>query len=267
MLSVSAISALKDNYIWALWRDDCPEAVVIDPGEAAPVVQWLESRGLGLGAIVVTHHHWDHTHGIADLRARWPVDVHGPAHESQAIEALANPLQDSDELALECVNASFRVLDIPGHTLGHIALHGEGLVFSGDTLFSAGCGRLFEGTALQMHTSLQRLAQLPEDTKVYCGHEYTEANLHFSLAVEPDNTDSRNQLAEVLQLRQSGQPSLPSSICQELKINPFLRSSKPTVVAAAEAYAGQALEDEVAVFAALRQWKDNFSPPPAAVRP
>lgn len=226
---------------------------------------WLESRGLRLGAIVVTHHHWDHTHGIGGLRARWPVAVHGPAHERQPIEALSNPLKDGDSLQLECIEAGFQVIDIPGHTLGHIALHGEGCVFSGDTLFSAGCGRLFEGSAQQMHTSLQRLAALPGDTQVYCGHEYTEANLAFSLAVEPDNPDARQQLERVRTLRQSGLPSLPSSIGMEHRINPFMRCEVPGVRQAASNTEGKPLGDATSVFAALRRWKDHFNPAGAAL--
>jgi hydroxyacylglutathione hydrolase len=260
MLSVSAIAALNDNYIWALRRDDRPEAVVVDPGQAEPVMRWLAAQGLTLGAILVTHHHWDHTNGIRALRQRWPVDVFGPAHESQPIEALSHPLSDGTQVHVASLDASFDVISIPGHTLGHIALLTDDLLFCGDTLFSAGCGRLFEGTAAQMHGSLQRLAGLQPDTQVFCGHEYTEANLAFSLTVEPDNEDTHKHLSMTRQARQAGKPSLPSTIGLERRINPFLRCAEPAVARAASAHCGRELADEVEVFATLRDWKDHFKP-------
>lgn len=262
MLSVSAIAALNDNYIWALRRDDRPEAVVVDPGQAEPVMRWLAAQGLTLGAILVTHHHWDHTNGIRALRQRWPVDVYGPANESQPIEALSHPLSDGTQAHVSSLDARFDAMSIPGHTLGHIALSTGNLLFCGDTLFSAGCGRLFEGTAAQMHDSLQRLAGLAPDTRVYCGHEYTEANLAFALSVEPDNDDVQKHLSQTRQARQSGKPSLPSTIELERKINPFLRCAEPGVAHAAAAHCGRELADEVEVFAALREWKDHFIPAP-----
>lgn len=264
MLSVSAIAALKDNYIWALRRNDRHQAVVVDPGETEPVMRWLAAHGLELGGILVTHHHWDHTNGIDGLRERWPVDVYGPAHEQHPITALSHPLNDGEEFQVDCLDARFTVMDIPGHTLGHIALHGlldgKGAVFCGDTLFSAGCGRLFEGTAAQMHASLNRLAALPSNTQIYCGHEYTEPNLAFALAVEPNNQAARAHLEQVREVRRAEQPSLPSSIERERQINPFLRCAAPAVKNAASRHAGRALDNEVEVFAALRAWKDNFQP-------
>jgi hydroxyacylglutathione hydrolase len=233
---------------------------VVDPGEAEPVLRWLATQGLTLGAILVTHHHWDHTHGIGGLRRQWPVPVHGPAWESQPIEALSHPLRDGQRSHVDCLDADFEVISIPGHTLGHIALYGEGCLFCGDTLFSAGCGRLFEGSAEQMHGSLERLAQLPADTRVYCGHEYTEANLAFALAVEPDNADAREHLERVRELRRGGQPSLPSTLGLERKINPFLRSAVPAVAQSAGRHSGRALGSPVEVLAALRAWKDRFKP-------
>jgi hydroxyacylglutathione hydrolase len=265
MFSVSAIPALKDNYIWALRRDDHHAAVVVDPGEAEPVFRWLDAQGLTLGAILVTHHHWDHTHGIHGLRQRWPVPVYGPARERQPITALSRPLHDGERMCVDCLQTEFDVISIPGHTLGHIALHGAGALFCGDTLFSAGCGRLFEGRPEMMHASLQRLAQLPDDTQVYCGHEYTEANLAFALTVEPDNRDAREHLATVRTLRAQDQPSLPSTVGRERRINPFLRCGVPAVAQAAQRHSGRAPQDEVEVFAALRAWKDHFNPASAAV--
>ncbi len=260
MFSVSAIPALKDNYIWALRRDDHHAAVVVDPGEAEPVLRWLDAQGLTLGAILVTHHHWDHTHGIHGLRQRWLVPVYGPAHESQPIAGLSQPVHDGERMHLDCLQADFEVIAIPGHTLGHIALHGGGALFCGDTLFSAGCGRLFEGSPDMMHASLQRLAQLPDDTRIYCGHEYTEANLAFALTLEPDNRDAREHMASVREMRAQGQPSLPSTLGRERRINPFLRCSVPAVAQAAQRQSGCDPQDEVEVFAALRAWKDRFNP-------
>lgn len=260
MLSVSAIPALKDNYIWALRRDDRPQAVVVDPGEAEPVLRWLAAQGLTLGAILVTHHHWDHTHGIGELRRHWPAPVHGPARESQPIEALSHPLNDGDRCRVDCLDSEFEVIAIPGHTLGHIALYGEDCLFCGDTLFSAGCGRLFEGTPEQMHGSLQRLAQLPAATRIYCGHEYTEANLAFALTVEPENAEARDHLEHTRELRARNLPSLPSTVGLERRVNPFLRSATPTVVQAACRQSGRTLSSPIDVFAALRAWKDRFNP-------
>lgn len=260
MLSVSAIPALKDNYIWALRRDDRPEAAVVDPGEAEPVLRWLKAQGLTLGAILVTHHHWDHTHGIGELRARWPVPVHGPARERQPIEALSHPHDDGARLELECLDAGFEAMTIPGHTIGATAYYGHGLLFSGDTLFQAGCGRLFEGSAAQMHASLQRLARLPDETQLCCGHEYSEANLLFTLTVEPDNVRARQRLQQVRELRSRGEPSVPSRLGLERDINPFLRCDLPAVRAAAERHCGEVLQTAVEVFAALRRWKDQFNP-------
>jgi hydroxyacylglutathione hydrolase len=239
--------------------------VVVDPGEAEPVLRWLAAHELTLGGILVTHHHWDHTHGIGGLRKRWPVDVYGPARESQPIEALSRPLHDGEHARVDCLDLDFEVINIPGHTLGHIALYGEGKLFCGDTLFSAGCGRLFEGTAEQMHDSLERLAQLPAETQVYCGHEYTEANLAFALTVEPDNTDSRTHLGRAREACRNNQPSLPTTLGIERRINPFLRSAVPSVARAASTHCGRALDTPVAVFAALRAWKDQFNPASASL--
>lgn len=234
----------------------------MDPGETEPVVRWLAAHGLALGAVVVTHHHWDHTNGIGGLRARWPVRVYGPAHESHPIEALSDPLEDGDEARIDCLDATFRAIHIPGHTLGHTAFHGEDLLFPGDTLFSAGCGRLFEGTPRQMHDSLTRLAALPDTTQIFCGHEYTEANLAFALTVEPDNREAEEQRDHARTLRSAGEPTLPSTIGREHAINPFLRCEEPTVARAASDHAGKTLGTPVEVFAALRAWKDNFKPVP-----
>ena len=238
--------------------DDGRQAVVVDPGDASPVQAALEAQGLELAAILVTHHHPDHVGGIEALRARLRGPVHGPARER--IPAPFEPRRDG-----ECVQAlglGFEVLDVPGHTAGHIAYFAKPpgaapLLFCGDTLFSAGCGRLFEGTAAQLQASLQRLAALPPETRVCCTHEYTLSNLRFAQAVEPDNRDVAAHLAHCEALRARGDITLPSSIALERRINPFLRCSEPAVVAAARRE-GAADDSPLAVFAALREWKNRF---------
>lgn len=253
MLNVFAIPAFKDNYIWALTRGKA--AVVVDPGDAAPVKAALAARGLSLAGILVTHHHWDHTNGIADLLAEAEVPVWGPAQEP--VPTVSVPLREGDEFEVGPLQARFTVLEIPGHTLGHIALVGEGLLFCGDTLFAGGCGRIFEGTPPQMYASLQRLAALPPETQVYCGHEYTEANLRFALNVEPGNFELRRRLEGVERARAAGDITLPSTIAMERATNPFLRADRRSVIEGAEAHVGKRLSSPVDVFAAIRAWKDG----------
>lgn len=259
-ITVHALPAFTDNYVWALACAD--QAVVVDPGDAAPVLAFLEQQHLRLQAIVITHHHADHIGGIAALRERWPVPVYGPRAERQRIAALTELLDEGDTLDL--FGERYAVMAVPGHTLGHIAYYaaaaedGAGRLFCGDTLFSSGCGRLFEGTPAQMHASLQRFAALPASTRVYCTHEYTLANLAFAQAVEPDNAEVQARLAEVRQLRATDRPSLPSTIAAELRFNPFLRTGVAAVRAAARGFAGAAPGDAAEVFATLRRWKDGF---------
>ena len=253
MVNVLHVRALEDNYVWLI-RVDAARAAVVDPGEAAPVLAALAHLRLTPAAILCTHHHGDHTGGVAELAARYSVPVYGPARER--IPALTHPLKEGDRVALP--GLTLDVLDIPGHTAGHIAYHGGGLLFCGDTLFSAGCGRLFEGAAEQLHAALMRLAALPEATAVYCGHEYTLANLRFAAAVEPDNAQVRDYLEKAAALRARNLPTLPSSIGLERRVNPFLRAGVPAVRRAAEDHTGGRLNSEAAVFAALRRWKDEF---------
>lgn len=254
MITVHPLPAFTDNYIWALRRGD--EVIVVDPGDGAVVQTFLDAGALRLAAIVITHHHPDHTGGIALLRGHWDVPVYGPRAEHDRIRDLTELLDDGDHV--ELFGERYEVIAVPGHTLGHIALYGAGRLFCGDTLFSAGCGRLFEGTPAQMHRSLQKLAALPPDTAVYCTHEYTQANLAFANAVEPDNDDLQARINEVRHLRDSAQPSLPSTIDLERRHNPFLRCEEPAVRAAAQRHAGRELADATAVFAELRSWKDGF---------
>ena len=257
-MNLIALPAFTDNYIWML--HDGVDAVVVDPGDAAPVLEALASRRLSLAGILVTHHHGDHVGGLAALRPLLKGPIFGPAHEN--IPKPYTPLNDGD--TAELLGLRFEVIDVPGHTSGHIAYFHHPvdatrrpLLFCGDTLFSGGCGRLFEGTAAQMHASLSRLAALPGDTQVCCAHEYTLSNLKFARAVEPANADLADYERHCIAQREAGVPTLPSSIAQERAINPFLRCAEPAVVQAARGR-GAASEDGTAVFAALRQWKNDY---------
>jgi hydroxyacylglutathione hydrolase len=256
-MKLTPLPAFQDNYLWLL--QDGQRAVVVDPGDAQPVADFLQAHGLQLQAILVTHHHPDHIGGVAQLRDATGAQVYGPARE-KIPEPLVR-LAGGDEI--EVLGARFRVLDVPGHTAGHIAYYCDGidgspLLFCGDTLFSGGCGRLFEGTPAQMHRSLSLLAALPGDTRVCCTHEYTLSNLKFARAVEPDNAELSDYSRRCEERRAQGQPTLPSTIARERGINPFLRVREPAVAQAAHAHDGADPNDEVAVFAALREWKNGF---------
>ena len=259
-MNLTALPAFSDNYIWLLHDDR--QAIVIDPGDAAPVAAALDTLGLTLMAILVTHHHPDHVGGVAALRPRLLASagrVWGPAGEKIPLPCM--PLNGGD--SVEVMGLHFQVIDVPGHTAGHIAYFlpaGEGrepILFCGDTLFSGGCGRLFEGTPTQMHQSLGRLAALPGDTRVCCAHEYTESNLRFAAAVEPHSTDLAAYTAHCRALRAQGRPTLPSTIAQERAINPFMRCDTAAVIAAAR-QRGAADDSGGAVLGALREWKNNF---------
>lgn len=256
MMQLTALPAFTDNYVWML--DDGREAIVVDPGDAGPVKAALAARELKLSGILITHHHPDHVGGLRELQPLLQGPVHGPAHERIPAEIVAHEQGD----AFELIGARFEVLDVPGHTAGHIAYlqrpaDEDPIVFCGDTLFSAGCGRLFEGTPQQMHASLSRLAALPDATRVCCAHEYTLSNLRFAHAVEPMNEDVIRHTAWCEAERAAGRPTLPSRIERERRINPFLRCGVPAVQAAAKAH-GAAGAEGPAVFAALREWKDHF---------
>lgn len=257
MLEVSPVRAFADNYIWLIRTPGDPAgAAVVDPGDARPVEDALDERRLELRAILVTHHHPDHVGGVRELVSRHAAPVLGPAREQ--IPCISRPLSDGDQVRLDALALEFSVLDIPGHTRGHIAFHGHGAVFCGDTLFSAGCGRLFEGTPAQMSASLDRLAALPAETQLYCGHEYTVANLRFAQAVEPGNAEVQSALEASRELRSRDEPTLPSTIGLERRINPFLRCREPAVKAAATARAGRPVSSTEEVFAVIRSWKDGF---------
>ena len=256
-LAVIAVPAFADNYLWLVQGVADPGcAAVVDPGDAAPVLAALAAHSCTLGAILVTHHHSDHTGGVAELVRRTGAPVWGPARERLPVPHTA--VRGGDRVVLERAGLAFEVLDVPGHTAGHIAYYGHGAVFCGDTLFSGGCGRLFEGTPEQMLASLDRLAALPGDTRVYCAHEYTLANLRFALEVDPDNEVLRAWRDEAAALRERGEPTLPSTIGRERAVNPFLRSRTDAVRRAAERHAGTPRISAVDVFAEVRRWKDSF---------
>lgn len=249
------IKAYQDNYIWLIINENKRQAMVVDPGEAAGVLAYLHAQQLSLAAILVTHHHMDHCHGITELQQHSAVPVYGPQHP--LIPATVT-VEAGSRLYWEDWGVDFEVIALPGHTLTHVAYYAakQRWLFCGDTLFSAGCGRLFEGTAQQMWSSLMRLAALPEDTRVYCAHEYTLANLRFAIQVEPANEVLQSMLEKTLDSRHRGQITLPSTIAIEKQINPFLRCQQAAVIEAAATFHGAALHEPYEVFAALRRWKD-----------
>ena len=255
---LTPIPALSDNYIWMVQKNG--RALVVDPGESGPVEALLDD-GLVLEAILITHHHGDHVGGVRALQQRTGARVYGPRHEN--IPVCDVPLSEGDQIHLPGLDLQLQVLDIPGHTAGHIAYAGllepgRPAVFCGDTLFAAGCGRLFEGTPAQMLDSLGKLSRLPAETLVCCAHEYTASNIRWALQVEPGNDALREREQDVARLRAQDLPTVPSTIGLELDTNPFLRSDRADVRAAATRHAGTSLDTPQAVFACLREWKNNF---------
>jgi hydroxyacylglutathione hydrolase len=253
-MQIHAVPAFQDNYLWLLERGG--KAAVVDPGDAEPIERELAARGLALVAILATHHHGDHVGGLRELAAHWKCPVFGPAGES--ISGLTQRLREGDRIVVPGLEVPFSVLDVPGHTAGHIAYVGEGVAFVGDTLFACGCGRLFEGTPEQMAGSLAKIARLPGETRAYCAHEYTMANIRFAEAVEPGNAKLAERKRRESAKRASGAPTVPSTIADELDTNPFLRCDQPEVVASAERHAGRSLAGPVEVFAEIRAWKNSF---------
>jgi hydroxyacylglutathione hydrolase len=257
-IRIRPIEAFSDNYIWLI--EDGTHAVVVDPGDALPVLDELETCDLELTAILLTHHHHDHVGGVLELLQTFNAKVYGPAHET--LPACDVRLGQQDQVDIAQPALSFTVLDVPGHTAGHIAytgnVQGQPVLFCGDTLFVGGCGRLFEGTPAQMLDSLDKLAQLEPETKVYCAHEYTLANLRWARAVEPQNSELATLQTKCQAARDKDQPTVPSTVGVELACNPFMRARQSTVAAAARQWSGDPLPTPVDVFAAVRQWKNNF---------
>jgi hydroxyacylglutathione hydrolase len=251
MLEILPIPAFKDNYIWLI--HDGRHAAVVDPGDAQPVIQQLEQTGLTLEAILITHHCYDHIGGVVELSSRYPAAIYAPAKEFYDFPHI--PVADGDLIRLNELDLKFTVLEVPGHTLGHVVYLGPQQLFSGDTLFSCGCGRLHEGTAEQMHQSLSRLAQLPADTQVYCAHEYTLNNLAFALELEPDNMALHKRQQEVIELRAAGLPSLPTTIGLELATNPFLRCDSNAIRQSLKLGENTL---PVEIFRTLREIKNNY---------
>ncbi len=253
-LRITPISAFSDNYIWLLGRGK--RAVVVDPGDAAPVHAALAQSGQSLDAIVVTHHHGDHVGGVASLANAYGAHIYGPANSP--FGRIDERLSEGARITL--LGEEFSVLAVPGHTLDHIAYWSEtlGAIFCGDTLFACGCGRLFEGSAEQMFASLEKIASLPEDTWVYCAHEYTSANIRFALAADPENPDLWRRRDDCANQRLLGQPTVPSTLRLEKATNPFLRSADPSVRATVLSQRPGGNSDAKSIFAALRAWKDVF---------
>lgn len=255
MFEVIPIPAFRDNYIWLIHRNG--HAAVVDPGDAAPVQAALQARSLQLGAILVTHHHDDHTGGIAELLQQYPhARVYAPHREKYAFPH--TPVGEDDVVELPELGLALNVMETPGHTLGHVVYYGANSLFCGDTLFSCGCGRLFEGSCQQLYHSLQRLAELPPGTLVYCTHEYTLHNIRFAITLDPDNPALQQRQTDVERLIGQGRPSLPSSIGQELATNPFLRCDTAAIQSAASSKAHLQSPDPVSVFCAIRQLRNSF---------
>jgi len=256
-LSVRPVRAFSDNYIWLIESPLDPTRVTaVDPGDAAPVVAELRRTGASLAAILLTHHHPDHIGGVRELLDLGAVPVVGPG--DARISLRTHTVHDGDPCDFPDLGLSFQTLAVPGHTLSHIAFWGHGALFCGDTLFSAGCGRMFEGTPTQMNASLTRLRELPPETRMFCGHEYTAANLRFALTVDPDNRALQDYRDAVQRLRAADAPSLPSLLSLEIRINPFLRCDTAAIRSSTEAHAGKTLPQASDVFAVLRAWKDQF---------
>jgi len=253
---VEPIQALSDNYIWLIRRKDSNSAVIVDPGEAGLVMRVMERKKLTPEAILLTHRHADHTAGAGELRARFPqLTTYGPTDDN--ISVVTSPLSDKQSVNLVQMGLKFEVIDLPGHTRGHIGYFGQGMLFCGDVLFTGGCGRVFEGTHQQMYSSLQKLAAMPESTLIYCAHEYTLSNLKFALQVEPNSAALQKRIEQTRIKIKARQAAVPSTLKQEKETNPFLRCHLPEVKKAAENFSQMKLSCPGQVFKILRTWKDE----------
>lgn len=250
------ITALQDNYIWMILHHLDHSAWIVDPGDAEPVLAYLKQYNIALRGILLTHHHWDHSHGIPDLIQQFQVPVIASTYSNDP--TVTRQVTDNEYFSIQDTFPKIRAIAIPGHTLDHMAYHIGNALFCGDTLFGAGCGRLFEGTPEQMYHSLQKLAALPEHTQIYCGHEYTLANLRFAAIVEPNNPMISQRIEKTRALCDKNRPTLPSLLNEEKSSNPFLRCHILEVQQQVSAHANRELRDPIEVFTALRQWKDTF---------
>lgn len=253
---VEPIRAFSDNYIWLIKNPENNHAVVVDPGDARPVLKELEQQNLVLEAILITHKHADHIGGVQELKQATNATIYGPGKNLGNLIEIA--LIEGDEVQIDKTAINFKILELPGHTMEHIAYYNDDSLFCGDTLFVGGCGRVFEGTMQQMYTSLQKLANLDETLKVYCAHEYTQSNLKFAMTVDSNNENLAEFNDFVTKIRTNNQPSVPSSIKIEREINPFLRCEQQTIQSRVGQQYDKQLADPVETFAYLRNWKDNF---------
>ncbi len=254
MLSIKPIKALSDNYIWLVTTNE--GSIVIDPGESKQIIDLVKSNEIDLEGILITHHHYDHTNGIKEILKYKKVEVFGPKNN---LNSITKRVKQNDVFNL--IGLKFEVIETPGHTLDHIAFYclkdEKSILFCGDTLFSGGCGRVFEGTYSQMYESLKKLSKLPEDTQIFCGHEYTSSNLQFACAVEPNNQFIREYNQEIIEKTKNGEPSLPSSLKIEHMINPFIRCNEENLIDNINKKFGE-VSSEIEIFSTLRKWKDNF---------
>lgn len=253
-IEIIPIPAFKDNYMWLLHNGR--DAVVVDPGESEPVEQYLSEHNLSLTYILITHHHWDHVNGLKALQDQWQCEVFAPA--DPRIEGQLTTVKEGDEINLKALDSTLKILEIPGHTLSHICFYNDQYLFCGDTLFSMGCGRMFEGQPAQFVASLEKLKNLPPTTEVYCGHEYTLNNIEFALTIEPNSHEIKALKNSVIKQRKQNKPTLPVQLAQELKLNPFLRTNEIAFQASLSEKLGTAIEDQVSCFALLRNDKDEY---------
>ncbi|HEC29293.1 MAG TPA: hydroxyacylglutathione hydrolase [Gammaproteobacteria bacterium] len=256
MIKIQPVTALQDNYIWLINKENTPFIVIIDPGDAKPVLSAINRSGFEPLAILITHHHSDHTGGVKEIIQTHDIPVYGPANE--AISSITHPVSEGDKLEFDGLGYSLNVMNVPGHTRGHLAYYNDDHLFCGDTLFTGGCGMVFDGTIGDLFHSLVKIACLPDNTLVFCAHEYTLDNLKFALVVEPENPELKQRYIHTRATRKLGKPTVPSILALEKATNPFLRCHLPGVIQAAEAFALKTLQSDAETFKVVRHWKDTL---------